>query len=425
MRASNLIDTPATNNTMESTKGFLFEIKSSNGEVVGYLFGTIHSLNKEHIARLDQRVLECFDRSSRVFFEIDVQEKCENVQEYWETECLKHPSMDPTLINQYMYRDVEGHFLLTEPEGIDEYLYNKARIQKKLIKPLEVMKDHAKRLSGNNTSDENSDKIWILTRSLICKMLVHYNKLQNIDTDITVAPEDKPDVAIENLSYILQVMLELLKMQKYLDKEMRSIFEIVARSVSPLLVDLGLLPQEMACLIVNALEIKTTQEDQWTEKAASQLTEMYVRGDSNILCYLTPFMVETECDELFKEKMWMPTQQGDVKISTVIDEDLVRSQKEKTGCGFYALGAAHILDAYPNNVVSLLGKKGWRIEKVDLTNVSAQQERAQKNKDNFTKRLLSTYNENIAVKSLGIFSKSTNMPDLTHEIEALKLPLRI
>lgn len=331
------------------TKGFLYEITTTEKELMGYLFGTIHELSINKLEQIHPKVLACFDRSSHLFMEAVSKQR----QSFSEDEMKE--------IDQ-----------LWEPKGVDEFLYKRALMQKKSIRGLETelsRKEIDEQLRIDEECSHLLDKAKFIVVTIFGQILKKYNHIaillshiQDID-DLGTVVKETPE--------LISLLVYLIENQRFLPDELKGKLFSIIDETTKLLCTLEILPSARSDFLHEKLFAQLENDKKvHTDELEKDYVEGNSEGSSFKLGDHSPqeSSLTMRLQELYKSLRIKQTQARDAVIAEKLHEDLettLLTQGKK--CEFYAVGAIHVLGHYPDSLPELLKKKGWILNKVDLS----------------------------------------------------------
>lgn len=328
---------------VKTTKGYLYEIRTQENELTGYLFGTRHELCINKLQLLDPRVLACFDKSSHLFLEQE-----HNIDTASET----------------------------PPRGVDEFLHRRAIAQEKNIGGLETILTR-KEIEEKLESDEIYQHLEVKAQGIILltfrHILTKYNQLEALSHIV-----ENVDDLITTLNIIQECMPLLVSIidienQKFFPRELDDKLFKIIDEISKLLYVFALIPNR------DFLKEKLLAQRENDEKCFGrgyedkyeELVRKYVDGDETRGDQSTPQgMSDLQISlKKYKDELGIKIlQERDAVMADTIHKDLLITVSTKgERCGFYAPGAYHVLGPYPNSLPLLLKQRGWKIERIDLS----------------------------------------------------------
>lgn len=344
---------------LESTKGFLYEIKDSRDNLVAHLFGSIHELSPEHVNNLDKSVLKRFDDASHVFFEI----------EFWQDEQTNFMEMLSDMLKEREIKDA----LMAELPGIDWYLFCRALSQSKPIKGLETKESRAK---CEEIGEKATEKLQIKRKSLLEKaeciiafllkwQLNLYNK---IASDVESMARGNTDITFEQVLEKANILMDytfyLIKNQKYIPAEARSKFMQVVESTDRFM---GAIDPSFENVLRIALFATLKYDANIDHYKMKTVRDNYLQGNENLI---PKEQVMSDLDVIVGSEI-IPVeglQARDAVMAEAIHKDLCMPlESQENRCGFYVMGALHL--QAPCKLIELLEQKGWKINKIKLSDV--------------------------------------------------------
>lgn len=326
---------------VKHTNGFLYEIKTQAGVLVGHVFGTIHELCREHIEDLNPKILTCFDEASHLFLELE-DLNSENIR------------------------------------GVDNFLAARANKQGKSVKGLET------KFSREKIGDIDQQKKLLYQKGEAIVLITLYSLQTKYARLVTLLsqPENNPSAEsnsivseiktclhhiqylVENLEYLPSGVMDKLfdKLIEVFDKimELLLLFEFI--SVDKIdLVRKGILNKRRRHDFFNKIDKLDAEE--WINKK-------YINGDEALVVKLAPkdtSSLKAAIKKLEEKAEIKNLQERDAVMAESIHQDLlITVTAEEYRRGFYASGAAHVLGRYPKSLPFLLKEKGWQLSKVEL-----------------------------------------------------------